>query len=56
MYVYGTVKPVEFILRRGRGMGKNNGGDEPNPGTCTHIWKYHNKIPCVPNIIYSNKT
>jgi hypothetical protein len=33
MYECGTLKPVEVILRRGRGKGKNNGGDEINQGT-----------------------
>jgi hypothetical protein len=26
MYKYGTLKPVEVILRRGRGKRENNGG------------------------------
>jgi hypothetical protein len=30
LYEYGILKPVEAILRRGRG--KNNGEDEPNQG------------------------
>jgi hypothetical protein len=25
-----TMKPVEIVLRRGRGMRKNDGGDESN--------------------------
>jgi hypothetical protein len=30
MYEQGTLKPVEAILRRGRGKRENNGGNEPN--------------------------
>jgi hypothetical protein len=30
MYEYGTLKPVEVILRRGWRKRKNNGRDEPN--------------------------
>jgi hypothetical protein len=30
IYEYGTLKPVEVILRRGRGKRENNGSDEPN--------------------------
>jgi hypothetical protein len=30
MYEYGTLKPVEVILRRGWGKNKNNEGDKPN--------------------------
>jgi hypothetical protein len=30
MYEYGTLKPVEVILRKGMGRRDNNGGDEPN--------------------------
>jgi hypothetical protein len=33
MYEYGILKPVEVILRRGRGKREKNGGDEPNQGT-----------------------
>jgi hypothetical protein len=33
MYEYGTLKPVEVILRRGRGKMENNGADETNKGT-----------------------
>jgi hypothetical protein len=29
MYEYVTLKPIEVILRRGRGKRENNGGDEP---------------------------
>jgi hypothetical protein len=32
MYEYGTLKPIEVILRRGRGNRENNGGDESNWG------------------------
>jgi hypothetical protein len=31
MCEYGTLKPVEVILRR-RGKGENNGGGKPNQG------------------------
>jgi hypothetical protein len=30
MHEYGSLKPVEVILRRGRGKKDYNGGDEPN--------------------------
>jgi hypothetical protein len=30
MYEYGTLKPAEVIVRRGREKIENNGGDEPN--------------------------
>jgi hypothetical protein len=33
MYEYGTLNPVEVILRRGRCKRESNGGDEPNWGT-----------------------
>jgi hypothetical protein len=33
MYVNRTLKPVKVILRRGRRMRENNGGDEPKQGT-----------------------
>jgi hypothetical protein len=33
MYEYRAVKPVEVILRAGRGKRKNNGEDEPNQDT-----------------------
>jgi hypothetical protein len=33
MYEYGTLNPVEVILRRGRRKRENNGGDEPNWST-----------------------
>jgi hypothetical protein len=32
LYKYGTMKPVEVILRRGRGKRENNGENEPSPG------------------------
>jgi hypothetical protein len=38
MYEDGTLKPVKVILRRGKGMRENDGGDEPNQGTvCAHM-------------------
>jgi hypothetical protein len=30
MYKYATLKPVEVILRSGRGKRENNEGDKPN--------------------------
>jgi hypothetical protein len=36
MYEYGTIKPVEVILRMRRKR-ENNGGDEPNWVHCTHM-------------------
>jgi hypothetical protein len=33
MCEYGSLKPVEGILRRGRGKRENTGEDEPNWGT-----------------------
>jgi hypothetical protein len=59
IYEYGTLKPVEVILRRGRDERENNGRDEPNWGTLYvtyiemshvchiyfHIWKCHNETP-----------
>jgi hypothetical protein len=33
MYEYGTLKPVEIILRRRKEKRKNKRGDEPNWGT-----------------------
>jgi hypothetical protein len=33
VYEYGTLKPAEAILRRGKGKRENNGGDVPNQGT-----------------------
>jgi hypothetical protein len=33
MYEYGTLKPIEVILRRGWRKRENNGGEEPNQGT-----------------------
>jgi hypothetical protein len=37
MYEYGTLKPFEVILRRGREKRENNGGDEPNQHHTAHI-------------------
>jgi hypothetical protein len=39
---YRTLKPVEVILRRGRGK-NNNERNEPNWVCSTHMWKCHNK-------------
>jgi hypothetical protein len=33
MYEYGTLKPVDVILRKGSGRRENNGRDERNPST-----------------------
>jgi hypothetical protein len=32
-YEYGTLKPVEVILRKGGGKKENNGGNKPNWST-----------------------
>jgi hypothetical protein len=53
MCEYGTLKPVEVILRRGRGKKKSNGGDEQNRGTFMHVWKRHTEIP--EQLLYTNK-
>jgi hypothetical protein len=51
MYEQGTLKPVEAILRRGRGKRENNGGNEPSWVQYMYIWKCNNEIPCI-TIIY----
>jgi hypothetical protein len=33
LYAYGTLKPVEIVLRRRKRKGENNEGNEPNQGT-----------------------
>jgi hypothetical protein len=50
MYEYGSLKPVDVILSRGRKKRKNNEEDEPGIH-CMRIWKCHNKTPCT-TIIY----
>jgi hypothetical protein len=45
MHEYGTLEPVEVILRRGRGKRESNEGDKPNQGTFIPVWKCHNEIP-----------
>jgi hypothetical protein len=39
MYEYGTLKPVEGILRRGRRKREKNGGNKANPGNIVHIYE-----------------
>jgi hypothetical protein len=53
MYEYGTLKPVEVILRSRWGKRENNGGDEPNQVHCKHIWKCHNETPI--QLLHTNK-
>jgi hypothetical protein len=45
-----TMKPVEIIFCRGRGMRENDGGDEPTKVYCKYIWKCHSEIPYTTNI------
>jgi hypothetical protein len=45
MHEYGTLKPVEAILRRGRRKRENTGEDKPTMVHCIHIWKHHNETP-----------
>jgi hypothetical protein len=45
MYECGTLKPVKGILRRRKGKGENNRGDEPHWVHWTHIRKCHNEPP-----------
>jgi hypothetical protein len=40
---YGTLKPVEIILRRGEGRRKAMEAINQNGIHCMHIWKCHNK-------------
>lgn len=56
MYEHGTVKPVEVILRMGKGKKKNNGGDELNWGTLyeyieksqqSPLYKHYILIKCL---------
>jgi hypothetical protein len=41
MYEYGTLKPVEVILTRGRGRWRMEGMNQTKH--CTYIWICHNK-------------
>jgi hypothetical protein len=50
-YEYGTLKPVEVILRRGEEEEGGYGRNELNRGTFLAYLKYHNKTPCTA-IIY----
>jgi hypothetical protein len=51
MYEYGTLKPVEAVLKRGRE--KREIMEEMNQTCvhCTYVWKCHNNTPCTA-IIY----
>jgi hypothetical protein len=54
VYEDGTLISVAVLLRSGRGMSEDNGGDELNGVLCTHIWKGHNETPCT-TIIYKEE-
>jgi hypothetical protein len=41
MYKYGTLKPVEVILRRGGGRGRIMEGMNQIKIVCMHKWKYN---------------
>jgi hypothetical protein len=45
MYEYGTLKPVEVILRRRLGKRENREGMNQLEVHCMHIWKCHNETP-----------
>jgi hypothetical protein len=54
IYLYGTLKPVEVILGRGRGKKKNNRGDDPNWHTLyIYTWKCHRETPV--QLLHANK-
>jgi hypothetical protein len=40
-----SMKPIEIILTRGRGMRETNGEGKPNQGTWNYmeLWKCHNE-------------
>jgi hypothetical protein len=48
MYEYGTLKPAEVILRKGRGKWEKM-EEEMNKTRVhyMHIWKSHNETPCT---------
>jgi hypothetical protein len=47
MYEYGTLKPVEVILRRVERRGRIVEGMNQMRVQCTHISNYHDEIPCT---------
>jgi hypothetical protein len=53
LYSCMKMKPIEIILRKGKGMRENNGGVNLIKIYCKHICKCHNVSPCT--IIYANK-
>jgi hypothetical protein len=55
MYEYGTLKPLEAILKRGRGKRENNGGDELNPDTLYTYMEISKWKPPV-QLLCTNKT
>jgi hypothetical protein len=47
MYEYGTLKPAEITLRRGRGKGRIMEEMTQNSVHHMHIWKYHSETSCT---------
>jgi hypothetical protein len=47
VYEYGTLKPAEVIVRRGRGRGRRVEGMNETREHCMHTWKHHNENPCT---------
>jgi hypothetical protein len=52
IYEYGTLKPVEIILRRGREKSDNNRMNLTGVHYM-HIWKCHNETPI--QLLHTNK-
>jgi hypothetical protein len=55
MYEHGTVKPVEVILRMGKGKKKNNGGDETTESECTECMYRNVKMKPPVQLLHTNK-
>jgi hypothetical protein len=47
MHEYGTLKPVEVILRRGKEEEEDNGGDDPNWGMLYAYMEMSQPNPCT---------
>jgi hypothetical protein len=43
LYENKRMKPAEIVLRGGKGIWENGGGDESNQVHCKHVWKCHNE-------------
>jgi hypothetical protein len=53
LYEYGTLKPIQVILRRRMGKGETNDRDEPNQGNICIYENITMKLPTY--LLYTNK-